>query len=484
MPELKELVNSTMPLGESSRNLSITDLVIMAESIEDYHGGALNELKLIKENAPHTYATVNEDGTLQFHYQDAPSGDQSPLDQWVSSSSSYAEQYGMTGMTSLNKYRLAQLMRSSAESGTFANLYTSSNSLTRQALMESTANAGMYGYMALGLGKYNDLTGKELNIADLSTMTTVTEGYAEMKAAIEAMGLSFPEAQKYAQDFIQETEDGILSLMKVFDDLTDEILEGSKAWAGTDRDRFGAAKEMTSAIDTAAENSWYRDIYLNAADKSQLPGYVLDYIANITDFDRTTIENDPTDIVTSMLQYSQLADKEGMTVQATELSQYLPVGGDLLNYLMPNAVANVLTPTPELIAGLGNINAPGASEWQMLLGQLYSAGGTVKITPKTYEEEVVGDDGRPTGEKVIKTTYEITIDGVKRGLTEADADYAIDSEDVYGFGISKAEAPNWKLDTADTLLGNIADKDLTDWMSGKSPDTIRALSSVIEGLPE
>lgn len=272
--------------------------------------------------------------------------------------------------------------------------------------------------------------------------------------------------------------------MRVFDDLTDEILEGSKAWSGTDRDRFGAAKEMTSAIDTAAENSWYRDIYLNAADKSQLPGYVLDYIANITDFDRTTIENDPSGIVTSMLQYSQLADKEGMTVQATELSQYLPVGGDLLNYLMPNAVANVLTPTPELIAGLGNINAPGASEWQMLLGQLYSAGGTVKITPKTYEEEVVSDDGRPAGEKVIKTTYEITIDGVKRGLTEADADYAIDSEDVYGFGISKAEAPNWKLDTADTLLGNIADKDLTDWMSGKSPDTIRALSSVIEGLPE
>lgn len=252
---------------------------------------------------------------------------------WFAIGTSKADKYTSTTLTPLHKHRGAMMMLHKAEQGTLATDYLGSSDITKQTLAGISENSGMFLYMATGLQGWNtDHQDRQVNLMDLATMTPDSEGYLDMVAAVESLGLSFPQAQQYAKDFIDETENGIYSLIKVFGDLTDEILEGSKQWQGTDRDRFGAAKEMVTAVDDYAEFNYYRGLYNNAANKAELPNFVVEKIAGYTNLTADEIRAGGAN-VDYMLGLAAASYGEEATVQMSEMGQYLEDNPALMSYI-------------------------------------------------------------------------------------------------------------------------------------------------------
>lgn len=339
------------------------------------------------------------------------------------------------------------------------------------ALSENTA---MYLYMA----------SNGIDVNALATMTPNTTGYEEMVTSLNNLGLAFPEAQRYAQDFIEETETGILSLIQVFGDLTGEILEGSKAWKGTDRERFSAAKEMNSSIVTYAEGNYYRGKYAEAVANgtlADLPDFVVDWVVNQTGYTKDQVRANRNNEVSNMLNMASLSESETAESQATELSQFLTENSTLLNVLLtagaqdPNGKIVV---TDALISQVTAAKGAGAAEWAMFLSQVQNHGGSVSMTPVTYQDT--------TGEEVVdKTVYQITVDGVTKEISADDYAYRVSKEDKYGFGITSADAPGNKLATARTIGAALQTPGgISTWMTGKDKDTIAGLTGVFESLPK
>lgn len=98
----------------------------------------------------------------------------------------------------------------------------------------------------------------------------------------------------------------------------------------------------------------------------------------------------------------------------------------------------------------------------------------------TIEVPIAGSD-----EKVTKTVYQITVDGVTKEVSEADYNYQVDSEDTYGFGVSTKDSSGYKLSTAREIGTAMATPGgLSAWMEGQEETTIGGKMSVFDSLPK
>lgn len=153
------------------------------------------------------------------------------------------------------------------------------------------------------------------------TLEEGTAEYAAMETVVNSLGLTMEQAQDYVRNFSEESEHGILSANKVWGDLTDSVIEGSKAWKGTASEIVSALNSINTAITQAAENEHLRTLFgQNGA---------------------------------SVSTYQSIADKTGLNVEYIRRNPQSPYVSQMLAIAAQSDADNVATNLNSMGLGIG-----------------------------------------------------------------------------------------------------------------------------------
>lgn len=158
-------------------------------------------------------------------------------------------------MTDVQKMQGASMVLGWAQSGS---LTTNLNAITdpnaRQALIDVVPGMGAYMH-------YGQIA--EAHNLNYSGITGIDVDSAAAAPWIEAYGSeeAFLAAQNAAETCLEEIDDGTARVREQWDDMTDEVIDGSKRWRGSARDVAAAYKDLNSTLTQVANNQYYREQY-------------------------------------------------------------------------------------------------------------------------------------------------------------------------------------------------------------------------------
>lgn len=143
-----------------------------------------------------------------------------------------------------------------------------------------------------------------------------------METVVNSLGLTMEQAKDYVRSFSEESEYGILSVHKTWGDLTDSVIEGSKAWKGTASEVVSALNSINTAITQAAENEHLRALL--GQDGASVSTY--QSIADKTGLNVEYIRRNPNNqYVSQMLALAAQSDADNVATNLNSMG--LAIGG-------------------------------------------------------------------------------------------------------------------------------------------------------------
>lgn len=196
---------------------------------------------------------------------------------------------------------------------------------TRSTLSDLTSTAAAY----MHYGQKAESAG--LTYSDILGITKDSDDYQAWEDAYGSRE-AFIEAQQAAEDFYEEIDDGTARVEHRWDDMTDEVIDGSKRWKGSARDIASAYKDLNSTLTQVANNQYYREQYKAGKRDDE----TIEAIASMTNYDAEFVKEHE-DLVNSMLDDLVAEDVESINARLGTLDQFITE--DAFTVPLPDVVA-------------------------------------------------------------------------------------------------------------------------------------------------